>query len=136
MINGQERARTSRWNEVAVAQEARRRPGGSAPGPEEADVARRTRGRFLAAASSVVVVVLLALAGVAVLSVGTIRSYQRETEDLAAEVTAWRELQLVVAEQGFAEAGYRRAPSGPGARAPGGGHDRRPRAARRGEGPR
>lgn len=68
-------------------------------------------GRFLGAASAVVALVLLVLTAVAVVSVGSIRASQRETEELAARVAAWRDLQLAVAEEAFAEAGYRRAPS-------------------------
>lgn len=68
-------------------------------------------GRFLGAASAVVAVVLLVLTVVAAASVGSIRASQRETEELTGRVTAWRDLQLAVAEEAFAEAGYRRAPS-------------------------
>jgi diguanylate cyclase (GGDEF)-like protein len=74
-------------------------------------VGTRTRSRFVVAASAVVAVVLLVLTVVAVASVAEIRTSQRETEQLAARVTAWRDLQLAVAEEAFAEAGYRRAPS-------------------------
>ena len=73
-----------------------------------------TRGgtsRTVAVASAVVAAVLVVLTAVAATTVTSIRDSQREVERLSAVVTAWRDLQLAVSEEAFAEAGYRRAPS-------------------------
>ncbi len=68
-------------------------------------------GRTMTIATAVVAVVLVVLTAVAVLTVSSIRTSQHELERLTATVTVWRDLQLAVGEEAFAEAGYRRAPS-------------------------
>ena len=67
--------------------------------------------RTVAVASAVVSAVLVVLTAVAATTVTSIRDSQREVERLSTVVTVWRDLQLAVSEEAFAEAGYRRAPS-------------------------
>lgn len=72
---------------------------------------RQGAGRTVAVAGVVVGIVLVLLTAVAVTTVTSIRASQEEVERLSARVTAWRDLQVAVAEEAYAEAGYRRAPS-------------------------
>ncbi len=67
--------------------------------------------RTMTVATAVVSLVLAVLTAFAVLTVSSIRASQHELERLTATVTVWRDLQLAVSEEAFAEAGYRRAPS-------------------------
>ncbi len=78
---------------------------------EGSSVTRGGTSRTVAVASAVVAAVLVVLTAVAATTVTSIRDSQREVERLSAVVTVWRDLQLAVSEEAFAEAGYRRAPS-------------------------